>query len=162
MINKSIYLVHANRLKFYADSQLHEDEELLKSIYYKDVHYIVVTKQLGLRFNDTTNVFEVQCKWCGFSSEEPTWEPFKTMRKDITDVLNIFLDAFHDMKLAQRARNSGRHQSEERNVAPKGCPRVPIRCHPTISHEGCVGVPIRCHPTSSCFPFPFYMKLIRL
>lgn len=52
------------------------------------------------------------------------------MQKDIPDILNTLLDSFFDIKLEQRASDSLRNYSEERNVTPECRPWLPIRCHP--------------------------------
>lgn len=99
-INESISFVHENWVKFYADSKLHVDEELLQSIYNNDVHYITVPMLLYLRLNDITTLFEVQCKCRSFSSEKTTSEALEKIQQDNPDKLDTFLDSFHDMKLA--------------------------------------------------------------
>ena len=106
LLNQSNNLIHVSRLKFYADSQLHMTETLLDTIDHNEVHYNVVTKILGLRFNSLNNRFEVQCKWKGFGLEEPTWEPFANMREDIPDMLDKFLQTFTNQELVAAARAS--------------------------------------------------------
>ena len=106
LINESLALVHANRLKFYADSQLEVTEELLRSIDHNDTHYNTVVKLLDLRKNDVTTVFEVRCKWRGFSHEEPTWEPIVNLQQDIPEMLDKFLSSYTDQALVSAARAS--------------------------------------------------------
>lgn len=55
LMNGRTSLVHANRLKFYADSKLNVTDELLESINHNDTQYSVVTKILGLRYNKSNN-----------------------------------------------------------------------------------------------------------
>ena len=43
-INEKVSLVHANRIKFFADSQLNITQELLDKINHNDPHYNTVTK----------------------------------------------------------------------------------------------------------------------
>lgn len=45
--------VHANRLKFYAYSQLNVTEELLDMIDHNSTYYNTITKMLDLRWNST-------------------------------------------------------------------------------------------------------------
>ena len=68
--------------------------------------YQTVTKLLGLRFNETGKVYEVKCKWRGFSDEDPTWEPLAVMREGIPEMLNKFLDSYPDPDLVHAARSS--------------------------------------------------------
>ena len=115
LINEQLSLVHANRLKFYADSQLNVTQELLDTIDHNDPHYNTVTKLLDLRYNRSTREYEVQAKWRGFSHEEPTWEPLANLHEDIPEMLENFLQAFSNQGTADRARCSLRRH-EERGV----------------------------------------------
>jgi len=59
LITGSYALIHSNRLKFYADSQLNVTEELLDTVEHNDPHLQTVTKLLDMRFNDHFERFEV-------------------------------------------------------------------------------------------------------
>jgi len=106
LITGSYALIHSNRLKFYADSQLNVTEELLDTVEHNDPHLQTVTKLLDMRFNDHFERFEVQAKWRGFDEEEPTWEPFANLKEDIPDMLEKFLKKFPDQAMVRRARSS--------------------------------------------------------
>eukprot|EP00173_Palmaria_palmata_P000654 Plantae.Rhodophyta-Palmaria_palmata.ctg13165.p1 GENE.Plantae.Rhodophyta-Palmaria_palmata.ctg13165~~Plantae.Rhodophyta-Palmaria_palmata.ctg13165.p1 ORF type:complete len:337 (-),score=45.86 Plantae.Rhodophyta-Palmaria_palmata.ctg13165:285-1295(-) len=106
LINESRALVHANCLKFYADSSLEVTEELLDTIDHKQPRYNTVTKFLDLAYERTDRVWKVQTKWRGFDHEEPTWEPLDVMNDDVPEMLTEFLDAFTDQRKVQRARMS--------------------------------------------------------
>lgn len=93
-------------MRHYADSSLDSTEDLLDSIDNNDPTYNTFTKFLGLRFNSIYKIYEVQCKWRGFANEEPTWEPFSTMREDITDMLERFLASHPSQDLVRAARSS--------------------------------------------------------
>ncbi len=58
-------LVHANRLKFYADSSLDVTESLLDTMESNDPHYNTVMKLLNLRFNPIEERYEVQAEMEG-------------------------------------------------------------------------------------------------
>ena len=103
LIDQSHALVHANRLKLYADSQLELTEELLDSIDHNDPHYNTVEELLALRFYGPLERYEVQVKWKGFDDEEPTWEPLSVMQEDIPVMLKKFLEDYHDKNLVQAA-----------------------------------------------------------
>ena len=65
-------MVHCNRLKFYADSQLDVTETLLDTIAHKNPHYNTVEELLDLRFNENSAQYEIRARWKGFDDEEPT------------------------------------------------------------------------------------------
>ena len=106
LISNKKELVHAERLKLYADSKLDLSEELLSTIEHNNPHYYAVTALTNLRFNEEKQIFEVKCQWRGFSNEESTWEPISNIREDIPDTLEKFLLSFRDQKLANAARIS--------------------------------------------------------
>ena len=101
-----MFLVHANRLKFYADSQLNVTQELLETINHNDPHYNVVIAFLDLRYNRSTRRYELKAKWRGFADERPTWEPHSIMIEDVPDMFQTFLDSFPNKDVVQRARDS--------------------------------------------------------
>lgn len=98
--------VHNSRLKFYSDADFMVTEQLLKTVENNAPHYETITKMLKLRFNDSKNRYEVQCKWRGFAHEEPGWEPLQILFEDVPDMLNQFLTSYHDQELASAARSS--------------------------------------------------------
>ena len=65
-LDKSIHLVHADRMKKHDDSSINVSQTLLDTIAQNDVRYQTVTKILGLRINKQNNLFEMQCCWRGF------------------------------------------------------------------------------------------------
>lgn len=75
ILTDNLAIIHANRLKFYADSQLNVTEVLKQTIEHNSSIYNTITKLLDLRYNAEAKHWEVQCKWRGFDLEEPTWEP---------------------------------------------------------------------------------------
>ena len=104
LLNETRSFVHANRLNYYADSQLAVTESLLDTIDQNETHYNTVIKLLGLRFNQDRKKFEVQCEWRGFAQKEPTWEPFQNMREDIPDMLDKSLQTHANQELVDAAR----------------------------------------------------------
>ncbi len=84
--------MHANRLKYYADSKLNVTEELCDTVDHNNPVLNTVSKLLDLRYNHATEAWEVKTKWRRFSYEEPTWEPLANLHEDIPDMLQKFLD----------------------------------------------------------------------
>jgi Integrase core domain/Integrase zinc binding domain/Chromo (CHRromatin Organisation MOdifier) domain len=99
-------VVHANRLKFYADSQLDVTESILDTAAHNDPHFQTVVKLLNLRFNPDSAQYEVQAQWRGFDYEEPTWEPMVNLREDIPDMLESFLENHPDRGMVLAATSA--------------------------------------------------------
>ena len=59
LITENTSFVHANRLKFYADSSLHVTEELCETITNNSPVYQTVTKLLALRFDKNRQEYQV-------------------------------------------------------------------------------------------------------
>ena len=106
LVDQTHAVVHANRLKFYADSHLDVTEELLDTIDHNEPHYNTVEKLMDLRFNEASEKFEVQVKWKGFDHEKPTWEPFENIQEDVPDLSTRFLDKFPNRTLVRMALGS--------------------------------------------------------
>ena len=106
LLNDFVSLVHANRLKYYADSQLNVTQELMNTIDHNDIHYSVVSKLLGLRYNRSKKYYEVQVKWKGFHHEEPTLESILVLHEDIPDMLNAFLSNHQEKEKEKNAKES--------------------------------------------------------
>lgn len=104
LITNTHALIHANRLKFYADSQLDLTETLLDTVAHNNPHYNTVQEILDLRFDTTSAQYQVQGQWIGFDYEEPTWEPFENMVEDIPVMLERFLSSFSDQEMATAAK----------------------------------------------------------
>lgn len=60
ILNESLSLVHANRLKFYANLQLNITESLKYTVDHNEPVYNIVVKLLDLRFNYAAKQWEVQ------------------------------------------------------------------------------------------------------
>lgn len=97
-------LVHANRLKFYADSQLNVSEELLDTIAHNDPHFQTIEQLRDLRFNASSETYEVSVQWKGFDHEEPTWEPLIAIHEDVPDLLSNFFTTFSNKETVRKAK----------------------------------------------------------
>ena len=111
-------LVHSNRLKFYADSQLSVTQELLDTVSHNAHQYNEVEQMLDLQYNRAKREWEVQVKWIGFDHEEPTWELLQNMHEDVPELLDIFLNGIADQQKVARARNSLRRLTRKGSVTP--------------------------------------------
>ena len=81
-------------------------QELLDTIDHNDIHYSVVSKLLGSRYNLSKKYYEVQVKWKVFNYEELTWESILVLHEDIPDMLNAFLSNHLEKEKAKRAKES--------------------------------------------------------
>lgn len=66
------------------------------TIDHNSTYYNTITKMIDLRWNASSNLYEVQCKWRGFVYKEPTWERFANLEEDLPDMLQKFMDLFPD------------------------------------------------------------------
>ena len=87
LVNGPVFLIHANRLKFYSDSQLNITQELLETIDHNDPHCNVAVAFLYLRYNRSNRRYELKSKWRGFADELPTWEPLSILIEDAPDMV---------------------------------------------------------------------------
>ncbi|ETI30661.1 hypothetical protein F443_22237 [Phytophthora nicotianae P1569] len=74
--------VHASRLKFYADKSLNVNEELLEHVASQGI----VLKVDGIRdhrWNDRIKDYELLMHWHDLGAIEDSWEPMKSVRKDV-------------------------------------------------------------------------------
>ena len=99
-------LFHANRLKFFCESNLIVSEDLLDAVQHNDPGLQEIDKILHLRFNPILERYELQIKWKGFEYEDPTWEPLSTMQEDVPELLNKFLDGYQNRDLVKAAKDS--------------------------------------------------------
>ena len=79
--------VHAERLKFYADSELEVTEELVNLISHDGSGFEVQEILSWRRQND-----EYQClvHWLGLEDVEESWEPLTTLWEDIPNVVRAW------------------------------------------------------------------------
>lgn len=78
--------VHASRLKFYADSSLNVTEEILEHVAAQGI-ILSVNELKDHRWNASINDYEVLVNWRGLQSIEDSWEPMKSLAKDIKILL---------------------------------------------------------------------------
>ena len=90
LITDAHVLIHADRLKSYADDKLNASEDLCDTIAHNSTHCNKAEKPLYLRNNFDSGIYAVQCNWIGFGHKDPTWEPFVNMTEDILTTMDAF------------------------------------------------------------------------
>jgi Chromo (CHRromatin Organisation MOdifier) domain len=96
---------HASRLRFYADSALDVNAELLAHIAHNNMGY-AVRALCGLRFDRDSKTYQALVSWLEFDDYDNTWEPLASLQEDIPSLVAHFLAHHDDSALASRARES--------------------------------------------------------
>jgi hypothetical protein len=84
----TVQLVHAERLRWYADSSLHVSFEM-RQLQAAHGDEFVVETFTALRRHAAE--FQLKCKWLGFTAAESTWEPLEYMLSVYGDKVRSFL-----------------------------------------------------------------------
>ncbi|KAF1328445.1 hypothetical protein FI667_g6871, partial [Globisporangium splendens] len=82
LITKSKFDVHGSRLKFYADSSLNANEELIEHISTQGV-VLGVAAFKEFRLNCDLRRWELLVSWQGFEAVEDSWESLADLYKDV-------------------------------------------------------------------------------
>ena len=82
------HVVHAQRLRFYADNSLNVTEELLSYVQNSEDTY-QVEKLVDIRPSERS--YDVLVHWLGFSDKEQSWEPIEQLYEDVPLTLKSFL-----------------------------------------------------------------------
>ena len=93
LVDQSKMLVHATRLRFYADSKLNVTEELVEHLS-KDgrwLHKYEVEDIIGHQFNKSTMSWELHVKWLGFSHIENSFEDITFLFQDAPDLVVAYI-----------------------------------------------------------------------
>jgi hypothetical protein len=96
---------HASRLRFYADSALDVNAELLTHIAHNNMGYDV-RALCGLRFDRDSKSYQALVSRLGFDEEDDTWEPLPSLKEDVPSLVAHFLAHHDDSAVASRARES--------------------------------------------------------
>ena len=80
--------VHAQRMRFYADSRLAITEELKNQAAYDDQFF--VDKMVDWRETDAGQL-ELKVRWLGFEAQNDTWETAEAMFKDVPAITKAYL-----------------------------------------------------------------------
>jgi transposase InsO family protein len=84
--------VHACRMRYYADQHLNVSTQLLAQIRHDEAKW-EVSHFLDLREDSDATQWYIHTSWRGFDDLEATWEPLRTMYRDIPQAVERFLDA---------------------------------------------------------------------
>lgn len=96
----SVSVVHASRLKHYADADLDITEELEQHVEDEEVAFYVV--EAIEEFREEANKQELLIKWQDF--EERSWEPLAVMHRDCPKLVEEFIMNLGNRKLLNRLR----------------------------------------------------------
>ena len=77
--------------------QLDTTEEILRHVQRQKVLYSI-EKLLDLRYEKSLKEWQVLVKWQGFEDFEDSWEPVKSLKKDIPRLLETFLEEIERKK----------------------------------------------------------------
>lgn len=114
LLDETLSLVHAHRLKFYSDTKANIKQKLRYKIDHNEHYYNDVKLLLALRYNRRSRRYDVKAKWCGSKELELAWDSLQNLYEDISDMLERFLFSFHNKCLVQRAQDSlRRHAGRE-------------------------------------------------
>ena len=94
--------VHAERLRFYAESHLNVTTELLECVANNNQGYHF-DELLDLRYNDELSRWELYVKWFGFPDcpAYNTWEPVESFLEDAPVVTKKYLKTFSDVAIRE-------------------------------------------------------------
>ncbi len=98
---EAISVVHASRLKHYADGDLHVTEELEQHLEDEAVAFYVVEEIQDVRENEN-GLVELLVKWEDFV--EKSWEPIQTLYRDCPEVVRTYVMALKAGKFKNRLR----------------------------------------------------------
>jgi len=82
---------HGRRLKFFRNSSYEITEELLNHLAYQENELMVISTFNGIRRSQ--GELQVLAKWRGLSADEDSWEPVDTLREDVPDMLQDYIDS---------------------------------------------------------------------
>ena len=89
-------LVHSQRLRFYADSELELSESIIKAAEADLNGKYDIEKLLDIR--PSTTSYDILVKWLGFSEDENSWEPIERLLEDVPVYLKEFLFSKEETK----------------------------------------------------------------
>jgi hypothetical protein len=106
--------VHGSRLKFYADKDLNITEELRQHISSQN-EILDVQELLDHRWSDRAKDFELKVSWVGLEVIEDSWEPLKSMMKDVPKIVEDYVNTTDDEQLKRfHSRRTSREDTEAR------------------------------------------------
>ena len=88
LVDKSVALSHAERMRYYADDSLDVSESLMEQLVHDDTGYVVDTIEDVRRNGDS---YDVLVHWLGFDVAEESWEDLFAMIAQVPKVIKKFL-----------------------------------------------------------------------
>ncbi|KAJ8525699.1 hypothetical protein ON010_g15415 [Phytophthora cinnamomi] len=101
LISGREYDVHASRLKFYADSELNQTEELLELVSRQGMVFGVEDIR-DHRFNAALDRWELFVSWMGLQTIEDSWEPLAVLAQDVPTKVREYINASDDDDLREQ------------------------------------------------------------
>ncbi|KAE9062778.1 hypothetical protein PF010_g29265 [Phytophthora fragariae] len=101
LISGREYDVHVSRLKFYADAELNQTEELLELVSSQGM-MLGVEAICDHLFNHTLERWELLVSWMGLQAIENSWEPLTTLLQDVPSKVREYAIACEDDDLLQQ------------------------------------------------------------
>lgn len=92
--------VHPSRLKFYAESSLEVTEELVEHVASQGI-VMRVQEFKEHRWNERSQDYEILVKWHGLETIEDSWEPVKSLAKDVHQLVKEYVESVADTDLSK-------------------------------------------------------------
>ena len=89
LITAGVRRVHASRLRFYSDQNLHMTKDFLAHVAHISEGF-EVEKIVDVREHEKGNGFEVFIKWLGLQSVENSWEPAQNIFEDVPVIFRAY------------------------------------------------------------------------
>ncbi|ETP27948.1 hypothetical protein F442_22767 [Phytophthora nicotianae P10297] len=98
LLNGKEYEVHESRLKFFEDSSLNVNEELVEHVANQGI-VLGVEAIVGHRVNPDTSKKELLVSWSGLEAIESSWEPMEVMLHDVPAKVQLYAESSDDPTL---------------------------------------------------------------
>jgi hypothetical protein len=102
LVTSKVTTAHASRLKYYADADLGNIEEVRRQASHSEVH-LDVQSLLRVRHNAERMCWEVEVQWLGLEKSEASWEPASVIAEDVPAMLKKFVMASMKTKRTRAA-----------------------------------------------------------
>ncbi|EEY69821.1 chromodomain protein, putative [Phytophthora infestans T30-4] len=98
LVTRKTVKEHPSRPKHYADSSLNTTADLIDHVASQGT-LLTVDSLVDYRYNNNMKAFEVKVKWQGLEDIEDSWEPAKTLSKDVPQLMTNDANDTNDERL---------------------------------------------------------------